>query len=84
MNRYISKSYTTTKNTLTIPINCTEASVHTGDMVVRMRKVLVRCWPYRGVGTCASKQLIGIASRILLTDNTVQIESGGSCSVCYY
>ena len=58
MNRYISKSYTTTKNTLTIPINCTEASVHTGDMVVRMRKVLVRCWPYRGVGTCASKQLI--------------------------
>ena len=88
MNRYIPKSYTTTKNTLTIPINCTEASVHanvhTGDMVVLMRKVLVRCWPYRGVGTCASKQLIGIVSRILSTDNNVQTESGGSCSVCYY
>ena len=84
MNRYISKSYTTTKNTLTIPINCTEAPVHSGDMVVHMRKVLVRYWPYRGVGTCASVQLIGIVSRILLINNTVQIESGSSCSVYYY
>ena len=44
---------------------------YTGDMVVRMRKVLVRFWPwpYRGVGKCASVQLIGIFSRILLTDN---------------
>ena len=52
------------------------------DMVVRMRKVLVRYWLYRGlyrgVRTCASVQLIGIVSRILLPDNTEPIESGAT------
>ena len=48
------------------------------DMVVRMRKVLVGYWLYRGVRTCASVQLIGMVSRMLLPDNTEPIESGAT------